>query len=151
MHNLFWDFAIQTDHFILARRPNFEIINKKKRTSRIVDIGVLADHRVKFKESEKKDKYRDRARKLKKKTTLKHESDGDTNCNWCASYCHEGINKSTGGCENKRDNGDHPNDSMIMIGQDTEKSPGDSRRIIDTQTLVQLSANAGGKNPQKSK
>ena len=39
---------------------------KRKRTCRIVDFAVLADHRVKLKESEKRDKYLDLARELKK-------------------------------------------------------------------------------------
>ena len=38
----------------------------KKRTCKIVNFTVRADHRVKFKESEKKDKYFDIARILKK-------------------------------------------------------------------------------------
>ena len=29
-HKLIWDFNIQTDHIILARRPDLTIINKKK-------------------------------------------------------------------------------------------------------------------------
>ena len=29
-HQLLWDFDIQTDHLILARRPDLIIINKKK-------------------------------------------------------------------------------------------------------------------------
>ena len=33
------------------------IINKKKRTCKIVDFAVPTDHRIKQKESEKKDKY----------------------------------------------------------------------------------------------
>ena len=37
----------------------------KKRTCRIVDIAVPANHRVKLKESEKRDKYVDLARELK--------------------------------------------------------------------------------------
>ena len=36
---------------------------RKKRTCKIVDFAVLADHRVKLKESEKKDKYLDFARR----------------------------------------------------------------------------------------
>ena len=44
-----------------------------------VDFAVLAEHRVKLKESEKKDKYLALARELKK--TVEHESDGYTNCN----------------------------------------------------------------------
>ena len=66
MHKLLWDFNILTDYLILARRPDLIIINKKKRTCKIVDFAVLADHRIKLKECEKKDKYLDLARELKK-------------------------------------------------------------------------------------
>ena len=47
------------------------IINKKKRTCKIVDFAVPADHRVKLKESEKKDKYLDLTRELKKLWNMK--------------------------------------------------------------------------------
>ena len=30
MHKLFWDFDIETDHLISARRPDHVIINKKR-------------------------------------------------------------------------------------------------------------------------
>ena len=40
--------------------------NKKKRTCKIVDIAVPADHRIKLKECVKKDEYLDLARELKK-------------------------------------------------------------------------------------
>ena len=65
-HKLQWDFDIHTDHLISARRPDLIIINKKKRTCKIVDFAVPADHRIKLKECEKKDKYLDLARELKK-------------------------------------------------------------------------------------
>ena len=57
-HKLQWDFVIQTDHLILARRPNLIIINKKKkkRICKIVNFAVQADHRIKLKDCEKKDK-----------------------------------------------------------------------------------------------
>ena len=62
-----WDFNIQMDHLIPARRPDLIIINKKKkRTCKIVDFAVPADHRIKLKECEKKDKYVDLAWELKK-------------------------------------------------------------------------------------
>ena len=51
-HKLLRDFDIQTDHLISARRPDLIIINKKKRTCKIVDFAVPADHRMKLKESE---------------------------------------------------------------------------------------------------
>ena len=66
-HKLQWDFDIHTDHLISARRPDLIIINKKKkRTCKIVDFAEPADHRIKLKECEKKDKYLSLARELKK-------------------------------------------------------------------------------------
>ena len=53
-----------------------------RRTCRIVDFDVPADHKIKLKENEKKDKYLDLAWKLKK--TMEQESDGDTYYNWCS-------------------------------------------------------------------
>ena len=70
MHKLLWDFNIQTDHLIPARRPDLIIINKKK-ICKIVDFAVPADHRINLKESEKKDKYLDLARELKKLWNMK--------------------------------------------------------------------------------
>ena len=77
MHKLLWDFEIQTDHLIPDRRPDLVIVNKNKRSCLIVDFAVPADHRVKLKESEKRDKRMNLARELKK--TSEHEGDGDTN------------------------------------------------------------------------
>ena len=54
---------------------------KKERACRIVDFAVLLDHRILIKESEKRDKYVDLARKLTE--AIKPEGDGDANCNWC--------------------------------------------------------------------
>ena len=72
MYKLLWDFEIQTDHLISARRPDLIIDNKKeKKTCRIVDFAVPTDHRVKLKESEKKDKYLDLARELKRLWKMK--------------------------------------------------------------------------------
>ena len=71
-HKLRWDFDIQTDYLISARRLD-HIIIKKKWTYKIVDFAVPADYRIKRKESEKKDKYLDIAKELKK--TMEHEGD----------------------------------------------------------------------------
>ena len=67
-HKLLWDYNIHTDHLIPARRPDLIIINdkKKKTTCKIIDFAVPAYHRIKLKECEKKDKYLDLARELKK-------------------------------------------------------------------------------------
>ena len=54
---ILWDFEIQTNHLISARRPDQVIVNKKKGTCRIVDFTVFAELRLRLKEVKKKDKY----------------------------------------------------------------------------------------------
>ena len=72
LHKLLWDFNIQTDHQIPARRPDLLIINKKKRESaKLSTLLFRQDHRINLKESEKKDKYLDLARELKKLWNMK--------------------------------------------------------------------------------
>ena len=48
---------------------------------KIVDFAVPADHRIDLKEFQKRDKYLELARELKK--TMEHEGDNYTNCDWC--------------------------------------------------------------------
>ena len=61
-HKLLRDLDKQTDHLISARRPDLIVITKKKWTCKIVPAG----HRIKLKESEKKDKYQELARGSRK-------------------------------------------------------------------------------------
>ena len=60
---------------------------------------------------------------------MDHESDGDTNCGW---YTWNNLQR-TGRLENKRTSRDHPDYIIIKIGQNTEKSPGDLRKLAVTQ------------------
>ena len=133
-HKLLSDFEILTDHVILTRQLNLVIINKKKRTCRIVDFTVLADHRVKLKENENNDKYLNIAIELKK--SVEHESDVDTNYNWRSWYNHQRIDTGTAGLGNNRTSRDHPNYSIIKISQNTDENSGDLRRLTVTQTPV---------------
>ena len=94
---------------------------------------VLADHRVNLKESKKKDEDLEPSRELKKTTTEEHENFVYTNCNLCAWYSHQRINKGTEGLGNDKKSGDYPNNCIIEVGQNTEKSPGDLRRLAVTQ------------------
>ena len=80
-----------------------------------MDFALPADHRVKLKESEKKDKYLDLACELKK-NMMERESDGDTNCNWRARYSQQRISTGIGGFGNKRTGEDHQNYSIVKIG-----------------------------------
>ena len=103
------------------------IINNKKRTCKIVDFAVPADHRIKLKEWVP-------ARELKK---LWNIGDNYTNRDWCFWYSHQSIIKETGeGLGSWWTSGDLPNYSIIENVQDTEKSPGDLRRLAVTQTPV---------------
>ena len=72
IHKILWDFEIQTDQLISARRPDLVLVNKKKKKKKkekkrtwIVDFAVLAEHWVKLKESEKREKNHDLAWELK--------------------------------------------------------------------------------------
>ena len=84
MHNILWDFDMQTDHLIPKKRPDDALIYKEKRTRNLADFTVPADykvdHKVKMKENKMVDKYLDLTRKLKKKKAAEHEGDGDTYC-----------------------------------------------------------------------
>ena len=107
MHKLRWDFEIQTDHLISARRSDLVIIIKR-RTCWIVDFAVPADHRIKLKESEKKDNYPDLARELEKK---------QWNMKVMVIPIVIGVlGTGTGRLGNKRTCGDHPNYSIIESG-----------------------------------
>ena len=44
-HKILWNFEVQTDHLILARRSDLFLIKKKKKRKK-VDIAGPADHRV---------------------------------------------------------------------------------------------------------
>ena len=63
---LLWDFTIQTDNEIKARRPDMIIKDKEKNTCIIIDFTVSYDNRIELKEKEKIDKYRDLAIELKR-------------------------------------------------------------------------------------
>ena len=70
-----------------------------------------AAHKIKLKECEKKDKYLDLARELKKYGIWRWQ-----------------LYQGTGGRGSWRTRRDHPNYSIIENGQNIEKSPGDLRR-----------------------
>ena len=81
---ILWDFDVQMDDVISARRPDLIIINKKKkkRIYKILDFAVPTDPRIKLKEYEKKDNYLDLAREK----TVEHEDDNYINFDRCFLY-----------------------------------------------------------------
>ena len=73
-HKLLGDFDIQTDHLISARRPNLIIINnKKKKKENLQNCQLCCPSRPqnKTEKCEKRDKYLDLARELKKLWNMK--------------------------------------------------------------------------------
>ena len=53
------DESIQTNHVIEARRPDLVVVDKKRRTCKIIDSAVSGDTRNEEKEKEKTEKYQD--------------------------------------------------------------------------------------------
>ena len=68
---LLWDFQVQTDHVIPARRPDILIVKKKEATAIIIDISVPGDTRIRDAEEEKVLKYQDLKREIKTLWNLK--------------------------------------------------------------------------------
>ena len=54
---ILWDFTVQCDRKIEARRPDIVFIDKKEREVVIIDVAIPGDDRVKDKELEKLNKY----------------------------------------------------------------------------------------------
>ena len=108
----------------------------KKRTCRIVDFAVLANHKVKIKEGEKRNECFDLAKELKK--TMEHEGDCYNSCNWCTWNDPQRVSKGTRRLGNQRTRRDHPDNCIIKIGQNTEKSPEYLRGLAVTQSLVKI-------------
>ena len=115
----------------------------------ILLLLLLTTHnKLKLKESEMRDKNLDFARELEKlrnmKVTMKPHVIG-------ALSSYQRIGTGIGGLGNKRTSGDHPNYSIVEIGQNT-KSPGDWRRLAVVQNSSgKPLANTGVKNSQMSK
>ena len=102
-YTILCDFEMQIDCLIPARRPDFVLIDKKKkRTCHLMDIAILADDRVKIKECEKTDKYMNLPRELKK--TVELESNTYSKCTWCVRNGPQRLRKQTGGIGNNKKN-----------------------------------------------
>ena len=119
-------FEIQMYYVMLTRRPDLVIVNNNN-SNKKEDFAVPPNHWVKLNDGEKKDKYLDLARELKKtnKQTMEHESGSDTTCNRRARYNHERISTRTGGLGNKRTSGDYQTTTLL-------RSARILRRVMET-------------------
>ena len=107
---------------------------EKKRNCKIVDFAVPADHRIKLKECEKKDKYLDLARDSKRlrnmKVTIVPIVFGTF------GTITKGLLRGVEDLEVGGRLESIQNDSITENGQNTEKSPGDLRILAVTQTSM---------------
>ena len=72
-YKIYWDFMIQCDRMIEARKPDVVLIAKRTKDVRIIDIAIPGDKRVKDKEIEKLEKYqmlKEEVRRLWKMKTV---------------------------------------------------------------------------------
>ena len=68
---------------------------------------------------------------------MEYEDYIDTNCNLCVRYNPQRTRKATASLGSKRTNGDHLDYSIIKIIGNTEKSPGNLRRLAVSRTPVE--------------
>ena len=61
-----WDFTVQTDHVIEARRPDMVIIDKTKNECKIIEFTCPFDSRTEERDKDKMKGYNDLKRELKK-------------------------------------------------------------------------------------
>ena len=68
---------------------------------------------------------------------MEHKNDIDTRCNRETRYSHQNINNGTTGFGNWWTYEDYPNYIMIEISENTEKSPGNLKRLAVTKIRVE--------------
>ena len=66
VYKLMWDFSIQTDHVIEARRPHLVVVDMKERSCKIIHFAIPGDSRIEEKEKDKTEKYENLGRELQK-------------------------------------------------------------------------------------
>ena len=64
---------------------------------------------------------------------MEHKGDGDTSCNWCTRNGLGRFSKEVRRLGNRRTTGDHPNHRIVKTNKNTEKSPGELRRLFVAQ------------------
>ena len=104
------------------------MINKKKK-----ELATPADHKVKIKYKKRKE-GQVLGLDLRTKKIVEDEGNGGSNYNW---HVWNGLQR----LEN------HPDNSIVEINQNTEKSPGNLKRFAVTGS-ERPSANAGVKDAQ---
>ena len=118
MHKILRDFEIQSDHQILAWRLDLVIVNKKEN---LRSCGLCCPGGS-LSENQRKRKERQIFVPCQRtKKAMKHESDGDTNCNQCAWNNSRRHGKGAENVGNRRISQDYSNYSIAKNSQNTER------------------------------
>ena len=128
IHTSLWDFEIQTDPIIPARRSHLVIIYQEGKEY------LLSSRQSKNQRKRTETQVLRLCWRTKK--AVEHEGYNDNNCNWRAWNGSQSLAKGSRGVCNQRTNRDKPNYSIAEIGQNTGKCPGDLRRLAVTQNPV---------------
>ena len=129
-----WDFEIQTDPPIPTWRLHLVTVNEKKRNCWIVNIVVPVGYRFKIKGSKNRDKDLDLARELRrpwnmKVTVIPIVIDA-------FETVPKGLGKEAWKAGDRSTNLNQPISSIAEIGHNTEKKPGELKRLTVIQTPV---------------
>ena len=84
-----WDFEIQSDHLISARRPDLVIVHKK---SNLPNSGLCSSGEKQRKRQQRQ--VLEACQRTKK--VMEHEGDGDTTYNWCTRNSPQRLGKGDG-------------------------------------------------------
>ena len=69
---ILWDFMIQCDREIKARKSDIVLVNKNERSCAIIDIAIPGDTRVSEKEKEKIERYQELKREIKRMRNIRN-------------------------------------------------------------------------------
>ena len=132
----FWD-TNRSPYLSQKTRPsNNQKKTKKKQKKNLSICGLCYPDwpQSKIERKQKKDKYLDLARELKKLWNMKVTVISMVIC--ALGTITKGIGAETEEFGNKRMSRDHPSYCIVKIGQNSEKSPGDLWRLVVSQTLI---------------
>ena len=138
MDKILWDFRIQMEHLIIPNRKS-GLIYKKKRTYHLVDFLIPVDESDGKRKRKDKQIVRQRSEKEKQKAKNPQKT---LNIMAIMIEIEPGaLGMGTKDLEKRQEelerrNRYHSGDSIVEISRDTEKSPGDLRRITLTETPV---------------
>ena len=133
MHKLLWDFEIQTYHLILARWLDLLMVKKKLPNSGLCRPGRPQTENQRM----QKDWWIHRSckRAKKKKQWNMEVMVIPIEVGALGSILTKLVNRREA-LEIRWQKRDHPDESIIKIGQNTEKGPGDLKRCAVTHTQV---------------